>query len=430
MDLAHDPPAGNATLAVRLCLIALLPACGSDVGEAGGSPLEVVRDTVGDTLVVRTVSGSAWGSDAQLVPEMSFGEMDGDLEYLLGDIVSLGVASDGTIYLVDGQVPELRSYDSNGRYVATLGGPGEGPGELNSPSGGLAVLSDDRVVIRDPGNSRLQVFDATGPTEAWPVVRGGFQSLSPLWWDREDNVYLFVFLSMEGDFDDWRRGLARIRSDGTAADTIAAPESGYKETILQARGENNAAMSRLPFAPAEETAIHPGGYYVHGISDRYAFTLLRDENPIRMERTAAPVPVAPGERSQSERVILRNMRRVEPGWSWSGPGVPEFKAPFKGLYMSREGRIWVAVPTPAVEERDPDHDPEEEGSEPTRWREPLAFDVFGEDGTYFGRAHAPDGFITHPTPVIIGDNVWAVTEDEMGVQRVVRFRIELDGLGM
>ena len=67
----------------------------------------------------------------------------------------------------------------------------------------------------------------------------------------------------------------------------------------------------------------------------------------------------------------------------------------------------------------------EEGSRPTRWSEPTAFDVFGEDGTCYGRVHAPEGFSTYPTPVIDGDYVWAVTRDELGVQRVVRFKVEM-----
>lgn len=83
--------------------------------------------------------------------------------------------------------------------------------------------------------------------------------------------------------------------------------------------------------------------------------------------------------------------------------------------MSQEG----------FEEDNPDYDPREDGSRPTRWREPIAFDVFGEDGTYFGRVHAPDGFSAYPTPVIDGDYVWAVTRDELGVQRVVRFRVQV-----
>jgi hypothetical protein len=35
----------------------------------------------------------------------------------------------------------------------------------------------------------------------------------------------------------------------------------------------------------------------------------------------------------------------------------------------------------------------------------------------------PEGFSSYPNPVFEGDHVWAVTRDELGVQRVVRYRI-------
>ena len=122
------------------------------------------------------------------------------------------------------------------------------------------------------------------------------------------------------------------------------------------------------------------------------------------------------------------MRRLEPGWNWSGPGIPDAKAPFTEILVARDGRIWVQLAQPAVEEDNPDYDPDVEGSQPTRWREPLVFDVFGEDGTYFGQVRPPEGFRAYPNPVIDGDYVWAVTADELGVQRVVRFRLTLDGV--
>lgn len=413
----------------RLVMSLVLPAlaaCGQDAGYSRTAALESERYTVGDTTVVRVLGGSDWGGDAALVPEMSIGELEGDLEYLLGDVVSLGVTSDGTIHLVDGQVPELRTYDPNGVYLATLAGPGEGPGELNSPGGGLAVLTDDRVLVRDPGNTRLQVFEGGRATEAWPVVRGGFYSSAPLWWDRDDNVYLMVILNMEDDIASWQQGFARIRPDGTPADTLRIPETGFESPMLEARNENSATINGVPFAPSERIVLHPGGYFVRGISTEYAFTLLKDGGPLRIEGRADPVPVAAGERSIRRRAIERNMRRIQPGWDWDGADIPDFKAPFTDLLMDRQGRIWVQLSQPGHEEANPDFDPSEEGSEPTRWREPVVFDVFGEDGTYFGRVHAPDGFSTNPTPFIDGDRVWAVTRDDLGVQRVVRFRLEVD----
>ena len=119
------------------------------------------------------------------------------------------------------------------------------------------------------------------------------------------------------------------------------------------------------------------------------------------------------------------MRFTKPDWRWNGPPIPNEKPPFRNLYSARDGRIWVQVSQPGFEEDNPNYDPREDGSRPTRWAEPVAFDVFGEDGTYFGRVNTPRGFSVYPTPVFDQENVWAITRDELGVQRLVRFRIEL-----
>jgi hypothetical protein len=60
-----------------------------------------------------------------------------------------------------------------------------------------------------------------------------------------------------------------------------------------------------------------------------------------------------------------------------------------------------------------------------RWREPVAFDVFEPDGRYVGRARAPAGFSMNPAPVIRGDTVWAIERDALGVQRLVRYRVQI-----
>ena len=254
-------------------------------------------------------------------------------------------------------------------------------------------------------------------------------SSSPLWQDRADNVYVFVVLNPEADFGTWRVGHARIRPDGTPADTLTLPETGFEERVVEARNENSASMNVIPFSPVEAMAIHPDGYLVHGISDRYAFTLLSEDQPVRIERSADPVPVQQAEGDSRRRRIERNLRRLQPGWDWNGPAIPTTKAPYRRFLMARDGRIWVQVAQPGLEEENPDYDPRREGSEPTRWREPLAYDVFGADGTYFGRVHPPEGFTDRITPVIDGALVWAVTADVLGVQRVVRFRVVPDSAG-
>ena len=79
-------------------LAAGLLAC-SDAGDrsAGADSWRAERDTIGDTIVVRTVAGSVWGDTARLVERMSIGTADGTEEEMLGNMRAIVVARDGSI---------------------------------------------------------------------------------------------------------------------------------------------------------------------------------------------------------------------------------------------------------------------------------------------------------------------------------------------
>jgi len=407
----------------------MLTACGGHASSGGR--LVVERDTIGDTIVVRTVSGSVWGADRILVPEVTIGEMEGEPEYLFGSIRSLAVGSDGTIYVVDGQVPDLRSYGPDGLYLATLGRPGEGPGELKSPDGGLAVLSDGRILVRDPGNGRIQVYGPDGKAlESW-TARGGFSTSSPLYRDIRDHVYTPILVDPKADLDDWVIGWVDIAPDGTPGDTLVPPDAGYEAPYIEARvdaGDNHSVMRNgVPFSSSEQATLHPDGYWIHAISTDYRIDLLRTEAPpLRIERSYVPVSVTAGERAEEKEAATRNMRHMKPDWRWNGPDIPDQKPPFGRILAGRDGRIWVQVSPPGVQVDDPTYDPKDPNSVPDRWREPVAFDVFEPNGKYLGRVRAPMGFSLSPWPTLGTDRVWAITRDDLGVQKVVRYRIVPD----
>jgi hypothetical protein len=418
------------TFPLTLALATFFSACAGPRDSGSSGAMEVVTDTVGDTIVVRTLSGSAWGRDARLVPEVSIGEMEGALEYIFGNVYSLAVAADGTLYVVDRQVPELRAYSPDGVFLSILGGPGEGPGELKNPDGGLAVLSDGRILVRDPGNARIQVYAPDGEDlDTWPI-RGGFNTSQSFHLTRADEVHSLILLDTEADVSEWTFGMVRIGPDGIPGDTLIPPDLGYEAPTLEAReqsGDNNSvSISSVPFSPSEDWAIHPDGYFVHGLSTEYRFTVLRPDQPVRIERTYEAAPVTGGEKAEEEVSMTRSMRFTEPGWRWNGPAMPDVKPPFSDLYAGRDGRIWVQVHQTAVDVGDPLYDPKDPDAVEDRWREPVTFDVFEADGTYAGRVFTPMGFRTHPSPIFGETHVWATTRDDFGVQRVVRFRIELD----
>ena len=414
-------------------LLLLAPVACGDADPA--REVRVERDTLGDTIVVRTLQGSEWGQEAVLQPEMSIGVFEGEDHYMLGSVRSLAVADDGSVYLMDSQVPALRKYAPDGTYLTTFGREGGGPGEYKGPDGGLVVLADGRVVLRDPGNARLQVYSPEGePLATWPL-RGGFNTGSPMVVDTAGVVWTQVLLDPEAGVTDWRMGMAGVDSrTGQPVDTVPAPEWDYEAPKLIASissGENRStSVSNVPFSPQPSWAFSPLGWMVGGLSTRYAVDqYLPGGQVLRIERVAESVPVQPDERADQERQTTWGMRTTQPDWKWNGEPIPDRKPPFRGIATGVDGRIWVMVHQPGqrvpdeelVEADDPDARPA------SRWREPVAYDVFEADGSYVGRVRAPDGFSTYPRPVFRGDTVWAIVRDELDVQYLKRFRVARSG---
>jgi hypothetical protein len=391
--------------------LAVLAACG---GEHGGTTSwQARRDTVGDTVVVHTVSGSVWGGPRQLVAQTTVGKADGEEYDMLGGFRAFAVAPSGSIYISDGG-PVLRKYAQDGHYLVTFGRKGGGPGEYANPDGGLAVLPDGRVLIRDPGNGRITVFDSSGTyLTSWRIAAGYFTSRK-LYADTAGRALTWVVADPDKPFEERRTALEYI-GDAGAGDTLIVPAWHVTESNISGSSKNSMSISSVPFTAEAKWAFSPLGYFVGGVNDRYHITLFRPNAPLAIEREIEPVAVQSAEASAEKERLTRQFRGNFPGWSWNGAAIPGTKPPFKELFVGDDGRLWVELSQPGrPQEAD---DP----SDPPVWKEPAVFDVFEPDGRYLGQVAAPQGFLEYPTPVFRGDTVWAGFEDADGVRYVKKF---------
>ena len=405
--------------------IALLPAaaaCGPGGGGEAGP--EVFTDTIGDTIVVRTLAGNVWGGDATLVPEVAIGEMDGPEEELFGNLTSLAVDDDRNVYLLDRQEQAVRIFDAGGGYVGKLGRKGRGPGELWDARR-MATLPDGRVIVRDQANMRVQVYGpGPGEEEAWSYNSGNLSSGEPLWTDREGRTYV-IATDRSNPERAWARIFIVLGPDGTPADTLPPPLAEFEAISLEGQTENASVSWPLPFAAQAEWALHPDGGFLSGISSQYRIDVEFPGRVLRIERVYDPVPVSREEGAAARDQVERGIRMSIPEWSWDGPSIPDVKPPFTALHAGRNGRIWVELSTEGIRTENEDHDPRNPFSQPVFWLAAVRYDVFEPDGAYLGAVHAPEDFSSFPRPVFDGDYVWGVTRDDLGVQRVVRYRIEV-----
>ena len=214
------PPEHKEEFIGTLALALLLAAAGCESGPSPDPGLQVAVDTIGDTIIVRTLSGSGWGAEAVLVPELSIGEgEEGPEELLFGDVHALAVDAERNVYVFDRQASEVRVFDASGAHLRTFGRPGKGPGELARPTA-MAVLPDGRVVVRDEANMRLQLFGpGTREQEVWTYTPGNFYTTDPLWTDRRGRTYVLAQdVPRSG-----REVLLVLGPDGTLAETLSLP---------------------------------------------------------------------------------------------------------------------------------------------------------------------------------------------------------------
>ena len=415
--------------------LATATAVGCSGGRADGDGWRAETDTIGDTVVVRTLGGSAWGDSADLVEEVRVGSLEGADAYVLGEPVALAVDRHGGFYVVDSQVPVVRAYRSDGTYRTDIGREGGGPGEYQYPDG-VAVLRDGRIAVRDPGNGRIDLYSPEGEALGdWPHPTGGaFRTDEPFYVDSTGVAYVTTLADVGAPPWEWSYILIGLDSAGGVVDTVPAPAFEYEAAVVRAARENSQSVRRVPFTPEEVWAFAPGGYMVGAVTGAYRITLFRaDAPPLRIERDSPPlVPVGREEAAERVARITEGIRRSYGDWRWNGPAVPSTKPPLRDLFVDEDGRIWVVVSQQARAVVSADAAREEKlrtNRTPIRFEEPPAFDVFDARGRFLGPVRAPASLRLEPTPVARGDSLWGVVRDSIGVPAVVRFRIRHDRHG-
>ena len=409
---------------VSLVLLSI-GACSTDRGRDRGTWV-AESDTIGDTVVVRTVSGSVWSAPRQMVEELAIGVLDGPEELILGSVVSLAVDGDGGIYAFDSQVPALRYFDANGNYIRTLGREGGGPGEYSDFVGKLAVRRDGKIVLPDVGSARLTLYEPDGTVATqWPV-QGGIFARDDVVVDTTNHTYVPILSEPRRSDEAMKAGYLHLDPEGGAVDTMYIPTLPNEPPLASmesALAEQMVLTVRGSMDPAKQHTLSPLGYMVVGVNDHYSFEVRWPAGPIvRIERACESVLYTPEERAEWEAVF--NWYR-EIGYPVDLGSVPQRKLPYDSFLAGEAGRIWVRRHVEARKDETVESPSEESNQRPPiSWVEPEVYDIFEPDGTYLGEVHFP----WRTTPLVVrGDTAWGMRRGELDEQYIVRLVIAPTG---
>ncbi len=119
-----------------------------------------------------------------------YGMKPGELLYP----ISISVAPNGNVYILDSETLMVQVFDSEGKYLFNFGGKGEGKGLFNDPKI-IIVASDSNVYILDYGNKQVQRLNSEGIYQTrWAFKLGGSEDgvrdIDGFFVDAENNIYI------------------------------------------------------------------------------------------------------------------------------------------------------------------------------------------------------------------------------------------------
>lgn len=378
LEAASSAPTRGPSAAL---ILPLLVAC-----AAGDDAPPVERaDSAGIVVVTSTAEDHplAWTFE----PELTLG---GDDFYRVSRW-NVDTDDRGVIHVLDREGKRVLRYEPDGTPMGALGGPGQGPGEMEWPNV-LDVAPDGRVSVSDFGRGRVITWAPDGSlleedTGADPgstfqrLEDGEVRRIDER--GREKSVARLVYISSGGDTTE-----------------LAGVEWTGRPITLESCGMSFSGMApvftpslRWDAAGARIAVVSDAAYDIR-ISDAAA-PALRVRR--RLAPPAATRELALAELGEGMRVGTQGGVRVcEPGEVVEQRGMAEFAPLIEQVVVEPVGRLWV--------------------QRFVAGDDPGPIDVFAADGAYVGTL--PAG-----TPLPIGflpdGRVMTGQTDELDVQRLV-----------
>jgi len=391
----------------------LMVAC--EAPPATGTPAVVRLDSAGIEVVHNTGVENRW---LELTEVLRIGVLEGEEAYMFAGISDLDRHPDGRLLVADGS--QLKIFDPEGRFLRQMGGRGEGPGEF------MALFSawwgGEYVLGHDVFESTVARFDTLGVLASDQRIEGAPRT-SPEQIVDFNGRALGIGTRYGAGTPEGRRAvhIAEIvevdLSTGEVSEVLARFPAGTG--MMTEYGESSSpafdSIARPALVGEDRLLVSSGMEYV---VDLVAFdsTLIR-----RVTRDFDPVPLGADAQDYYERAMRfrygdRMSATEMAGVLRRGPDLDRIP-PVGMVVASADGGFWVYRPDLFERPLEAAIGPISDTSTP----EAPPFDLFDATGAYLGSVRFDPGF----RPLWFGsDLVVGVDQDELGVQRVVAYRIE------
>ncbi|MDH5467279.1 MAG: 6-bladed beta-propeller [Candidatus Aminicenantes bacterium] len=369
----------------------LFVSCGQQKTEWKGT----VEEENGIT-VVKNPKEPMYGEDAiSLEEELSIGSTEEREEYMFGYTVSIAVNDNGDIYILDIQQKNIRVFDRDGKYLKTIGGRGQGPGEMEMPTQ-IQITSQNELASFDLRRRSLEYFS----------LDGKFLRRNPLIQVERPTR---IIIDSNGDFICY---MGIIEENQPKVALMKFNSDQEKEFVITKF--DPFSMSADPFSPYKYRILRPGLLFdvakenniLWAISSEYELKILNSKGKTTKKIVKDYVPVEITEDDKKEIIFNRYGTETPP--ADRNIVFPKYFYPISGnstigISTDEKGNILVRTYEKA---------PDSSG---------YYYDVFDPEGYYIAKVPLkadPD------LPIIWKKNkLYTIEVDEEGYQTVKRYKV-------
>lgn len=151
---------GRKFMAVPVVLLILAAGMTAFTPQLAAQRVEIVNGV----RVVHNQGKGLWGKnpEVKLEPVLKLGDIDSpDEQTAFYMPIAVAVDTAGHIYILDSGNHRIQKFSPGGKYLASFGRFGQGPGEFNYPSW-LDIDASGNLYVTDPFNDRIQVLGPDG----------------------------------------------------------------------------------------------------------------------------------------------------------------------------------------------------------------------------------------------------------------------------
>jgi hypothetical protein len=380
--------------------LAVATACG---GADGSTAWAGSMDTMPDgRVVVTNPAEGMWpaGQGWRVVEEIRIGAEDGTGPEVLGRISALVEDAGARIWALESEDQQFKVFGADGQFIRIVGRKGGGPGEMRQVAG-VAKTPDGRLMVVDPQGARVSVFDTAGTFLRGIPISGGFVIIPwPGGIDSSGYFYNVVPQPTAGAFE-----LALVKYDSamTPLDTLVPPR-WTRPDLFERRG-GGLLRASVPFAPGLRWQLTRQGdfWFVHTGSYELFRQSAKGDTIRSVSKPFQSVSVTGAEK---DTAVARLKWFTDQGGKVDRGRIPDVKPAVQGFQVAEDGHLWVNA------------------VQPDTGAQRRVFEIFDPEGRFLGEVRLPFPLMPYPVPILRGDRLIGVTQDDAGVPYIVRARIE------